>query len=74
MEAHEEQLEGLTEQVKGLATSVNDIKDILNGLPKSLEKIVLGLQKQMENHPEGEAETSSRGPPIIGAFTRAISS
>ncbi|GJY64983.1 retrotransposon-related protein [Tanacetum coccineum] len=62
--AQDEKIELLSTQMKELSETVISMKEVLNELPKSLEKVMSGYQKQQEKRPF--PRFSDDGSPFIG--------
>lgn len=71
VDAHDEKIESLTNQVKDLSISINSMKEILSELPKSIEKLTLGYQKHHQGKQfiyEEEGEASGFKGPEMESF------
>ncbi|KAJ9548687.1 hypothetical protein OSB04_021230, partial [Centaurea solstitialis] len=68
VDAHEERIETLSNQVKELTVSINSMKEILNELPKSIEKLTMGYQKPHDEDADDEEEITVTGD--IGSSER----
>ncbi|GJX95678.1 retrotransposon-related protein [Tanacetum coccineum] len=64
IDAQDEKIELLSTQMKELSETVVSMKEVLNELPKSLEKVMSGYQKQQEKRPF--PRFSDDGSPFIG--------
>ncbi|GJV82367.1 retrotransposon gag protein [Tanacetum coccineum] len=64
IDAQDEKIELLSTQMKELSETVVSMKEVLNELPKSLEKVMSGYQKQQEKRPF--PRFGDDGSPFIG--------
>ncbi|KAL4554723.1 hypothetical protein LXL04_037326 [Taraxacum kok-saghyz] len=70
MDAQDEKLETLSIQIKDLTASVNSMKEVLNDLPKSMEKMLVSFQQPAYKHREPviEADRSLKQEGDVGEY------